>query len=487
MKKRLFIVSLSLIIAQLVWSGRAVADESLKIELPEMGDPTGTSFTPIQEQQLGAEFYRSLHSQLEINQDPEVADYIQRLGQQLAANSDRPNQPFRFFVVNSPVINAFAGPGGYIGVNSGLILTSESESEVASVLAHEIAHITQRHLFQAFQDASRMSLTTAAAMLAAVLIGSQSSQAGQAALIAAQAASLQRQINFTRDNEAEADRVGMQILSKSTFDPRSMPIFFERLQQSTRFSGTGIPEFLLTHPVTTSRISDTRARAEKFSYRQYPDSMVYQLIRAKLRVNTTRNPQDAVSYFRIIGHQGTAEQQDIARYGLALALVANMQNQEGQEILRSLDKKYPDQPYFSSALAVAETEAKDYKAAESTLQAALQRFPENRAMTLNYVRTLLTNRKPDEARKLLQQYSVRNGANPGVYELLAEIYSQLGQQAESHRFVAEAYYAAGQTRAAIQQLLFARKLAGDNRYVAAVIDERLKQLREEQEDRRKDH
>lgn len=482
---RLFvIISLGLASLSSGHFAAAHAEESLKIDLPDMGDPTGTSFTPAQEQQLGAEFYRSLHRQLEINQDPEVADYIERLGHQLSANSDKPDQPFHFFVVNSPVINAFAGPGGYIGVNAGLILTSESESEVASVLAHEIAHITQRHLFQAFQDASRMSLGTAAAMLAAVLIGSQSSQAGQAALIAAQAASIQRQINFTRDNEAEADRVGMQILSKSTFDPRSMPSFFERLQQSTRFAGTGVPEFLLTHPVTTSRISDTRSRAEKFPYRQYPDSMVYQLIRAKLRVSSARTPRDAAAHFRMLESQGTEEQRDVARYGLALALVANMQPRDGQEILRRLIAKYPDQPYFVNALAVAQTEEKSFDDAERTLKSGLLRFPDNRALTLLNVRTLLTNRKPDDARKLMQRYLGSNRPTADDYELLAEIYGQLGQEAESHRFTAEAYYASGHTREAIQQLLLARGSMHADRYVAAVIEERLKELREEEHDRR---
>ena len=476
----------ALILAQLCWQGTPRAEEPLTIDLPEIGDPTATSFTTLQEKQLGEEFFRNLHRQLEISQDPEVTDYIQGLGQSLAANSDKPDQPFHFFVVNSPAINAFAGPGGYIGVNSGLILTSEAESELASVLAHEIAHITQRHLFQAFQEASRMAIPTAAALLAAALIGSQSSQAGQAALIAAQAASLQHQINFTRDNEVEADRVGMQILSKSSFDPRSMPTFFERMQQSTRFAGAqGIPEFLLTHPVTTSRISDTRDRAEKFTFRQYPDSMVYQLVRAKLRVQTSRNPQDAVGYFRVMGRQGIAEQQDVARYGLALALSANLQPQEAQEILQQLVPKYPDQPYFLHALAAAQLEAKDQAGALKTFDAALRRFPDNRALILSDVRTLLTNRKSEEARKLLQQYSLHHSPTPDVYSLLAETYSQLGQDAESHRFVAEFYYASGQTRAAIQQLRLAKKIAGDNRYVAAVIDERLKELREEEEDRKR--
>lgn len=462
------------------------ADEALNLELPDIGDPTGTSFTPLQEQQLGEAFYRNLHSQLEISQDPEATDYIRNVGQRLTENSDKPDQPFHFFIVNSQQINAFAGPGGYIGVNSGLILASETESELASVMAHEIAHITQRHLFQAFQDSSRLSLPMAAAMLAAMLVGSQSSQAGQAALLATQAAMAQHQINFTRDNEAEADRVGMQILSKSAFDPRGMPAFFERLQQSIRFSGHSTPEFLLTHPVTTSRISDTRGRAEKFPYRQYPDSMVYQLIRAKLRVASTRNAKDAVRYFKLIERQGTAEQQDVARYGLALALVHDFQTQDGQALLQQLIRKYPDQPYFISALAESQMEAKDYAAAEKTFETGLQRFPDYRAMTLNYVRTLLTDRKAEQARKLLQQYMLRNKPGPGIYELMAEIYGQLGQEAESHRFVAEYYYASGQTRAAMQQLVLARRAAGDNHYLTAVIDERLKEWREEELERRKE-
>ena len=462
------------------------ADDSLHIDLPDIGDPTGTSFTPLQEQELGDAFYRNLHSQLEISQDQEATDYIQNLGHRLTSNSDKPEQPFHFFIVNSNDINAFAGPGGYIGVNSGLLLASETESELASVMAHEIAHVTQRHLFQTFQESSRLSLPMAAAMLAAMLVGSQSAQAGQAALLATQAMMAQHQINFTRDNEAEADRVGMQILSKSSFDPRGMPTFFERLQQSTRFSGHSVPEFLLTHPVTTSRISDTRGRADKFPYRQYPDSMVYQLVRAKLRVAATRDAKNAVSYFKLLEHQGTPEQQDVARYGLALALIQSFATEEGQGLLRQLIQKYPDQPYFISALAESQMNAKDYAAAEQTFETGLRRFPDYRSMTLNYVRVLLTNRKAEQARKLLQQYSLRHKPGPGIFQLMAEIYGQLGQTAESHRFVAEYYYASGQTRAAMQQLVLARRAAGADHYVAAVIDERLKSLREEEMERRKE-
>ncbi|MVF20218.1 M48 family peptidase [Methylocaldum sp. BRCS4] len=461
------------------------AHAQLNLELPEIGDPTGTLMTPQQEKELGAAFYRKLHAQLEVSQDPEVNDYIQSIGQKLAGSSDNPAQAFHFFVVSDPTVNAFAGPGGYIGVNSGLILTSEAESELASVLAHEIAHVTQRHLYQTFQAAGRLALPTAAAMLAAVLLGAKSAQLGQAALMAAQAANIQYQINFTRDNEAEADRVGMQILSKSDFDPRAMPTFFERMQQSTRFVGRELAEFLLTHPVTVSRISDTRGRAEQFPYRQYPDSFAYQLVRAKLRVQTAARPQDALNYFKAVSGQGTKLQQDVSAYGLALALIANARAGEAKPILQRLMEIYPDQSHFANALASAERETKNYPRAIQLYESALQRFPENRALTLNYVRTLLTTGKAEQARKLLQNYARRHPPTPEVYNLLAQAYSQLGNDAESHRYVAESYYASGQNRAAILQLRLARKTAGDNFYLNSVIDERLKQLLAEEEERRK--
>ena len=457
------------------------------IELPEIGDPSGTVITPLQEKELGEAFLRNLHGQVEINEDPEIAEYIQSIGQKLAANSDNPTQAFHFFVVTDPTINAFAGPGGYIGVNSGLILTSEAESELASVLAHEIAHVTQRHLYQAFQAAGRLSLPTAAAMLAAILLGAKSgsAQLGQAAVVAAQAANMQYQINFTRDNEAEADRVGMQTLSRSAFDPRSMPSFFERLQQSTRFAGRQLPEFLLTHPVTVSRIADTRGRAEQFPYRQYPDSFSYQIIRAKLRVQTARNPREALAYFMAIGGQGTKEQQDVARYGLALALIANTRTDEGKQVLQKLVMQYADQSYFINALAKTEFDQRNYANALHLYETAKERFPESRAVTLNYIRALLATAKFGQARTYLDEYARHQGFTPEVYNLLAQCYGGLGNEAESHRYLAEYYYASGQNRAAILQLRIAQKAAGDNFYVNAVVDERLKQLLAEEEERKK--
>jgi predicted Zn-dependent protease len=477
-----------LILAQASAALPEATDEEKPIVLPDIGDSTGTLMTPQQEAELGEAFYRNLHSQLRISEDPEVLDYIQSIGQKLAGQSDAPAQPFHFFVVADPAINAFAGPGGYIGVNSGLILLTEGESELASVLAHEISHVTQRHLYQAFQAASRMAIPTAVAMLAAALLGAKGGggQAAAGAMMAAQAASLQYQINFTRDNEAEADRVGMQVLSKSEFDPRAMPEFFERMQQSTRFTGSKMPEFLLTHPVTVSRISDTRGRAEQFPYKQYPDSMAYRIVKAKVRVETA-SPRQALGYFIAMKGQGTKVQQDVNAYGLALALGKNSRGDEARPVLQRLALAYPDQSQFANALAELELDAKNFAKAAQLFDAALQRFPGNRALTLNDVRASLLTGKPAEAGKLLHDYTRYHPATPEVYELMAETYSKMGSEAESHRYLGEAYYAAGQTRTAILQFRLAQKVAGDNFYLNSVIDERLRELLAEEAARRKEN
>ena len=301
--------------------------------------------------------------------------------------------------------------------------------------------------------------------------------------MAAMGAGTQAMINFTRENEAEADNVGMQILSRSEFDPRSMPTFFERMQQSTRYSGRGTPEFLLTHPVTVSRIAETRSRAEKYPYRQYPDSFTYQVIRAKVRVQFTRNPKEAVAYFQGIRNQGTQQQQDVARYGLALALVADDHADEGIKLLQELTAEYPHQSHFINALAKAEMDRQNVAKAMQVFAQARERFPENTAIKLNYINALLLDKKPEPARQLLEEMIHKN-VTPDIYELLAKAYSGLRNEAESHRYLGEAYYADGQTHVALLHMNLARKYAGNNNfYLNSVIDERLRKLTEEEKER----
>ena len=459
----------------------AVATEMTHIELPDIGDPTGVIMTAQQETELGEAFYRNLHAQMHIDADPEIKNYIQSLGDKLAANSDNPQQRFTFFVVDENVINAFAGPGGFIGVNSGLILLTEQESELASVIAHEISHVTQRHLFQTFQAATRMAIPNAIAMLGAALIGAKAGGSGaMAAMMAAQGMSAQYQINFTRDNEVEADRVGMQILSKSEFDPRSMPEFFERMQQSTRFAGNRIPEFLLTHPVTTARISDTRDRSEHFDYKQYPDSMTYQVIRAKLRVLGSASPRLALEYFTTMQNRGTAQQQHVMNYGMALAQGKIGQTEKARSTLQQLVQQYPHQSQFMNALANTEMEAKNFVRAAQLYELALQRFPDNEAMTLSYARALLNTQQASKARTLLHHFTKHHAPDPDLYELMAETYSKLNDEGESHRYYAEGYYLLGQTREALLQLQLAKRASGNNFYLNAVLDERMEQWKSEE-------
>ncbi|MCI0653507.1 MAG: M48 family metalloprotease [Methylococcaceae bacterium] len=455
------------------------------IVLPEIGDPSGALLTPSQEQELGAAFFRSVHGNTKVNQDLEIDDFIEELGERLAVNSDNPLQPFRFFVVDDPAINAFAGPGGYIGVNSGLILITESESELASVMAHEIAHVTQRHLYRAFDAARRMTIPAMAAMLAAILIGTQSPELGQAAIIAAQAGSTQYQIDFTRENEQEADRVGMQNLARSTFDPRAMPGFFERLDRSSRYYGEGPPEFLRTHPVTSSRISDTRGRAENFPYRQFLDSTRYLLMKAKLRVMTGIKPSSTIKHFQSELDRGTDTQKAVARYGFGLALAEGGRTAQARTILMELMQQNPDQEAFIKALAELETESGNLESGLKLYTRAIEQFPNSRAIQLDYAEALVQAEKFELARQVLTDYLRNHSPTPDIYALLSRAYDNLGQNGQSNRYLAESYYLSGQTEPAIKQVRIALDQTEGNRYLTALLEDRLKVLLAEEEERKK--
>ena len=460
-------------LALLLYPLNYLADPYAKIELPDMGDSSGVIISPAEEKELGEAFFRSLHSQVEINHDAEVQAYIQSIGQKLVANSDGSGLPFHFFVVMENDINAFAGPGGYVGVNSGLIVLTEAESELASVMAHEIAHVSQRHLYRAAEAAGRLSVPTMAAMLAAMLLGSQSPALGQAAIMAVMGSNVQFQIDFTRENEMEADRVGMQTLQQSRFDPRSMPTFFERLQQSSRYYGKDIPEFLRTHPVTASRISDTRGRADSYPYKQYSDSLEYQLIKAKLRVIGSNANAENAKYFQSRLTQGTAEQRTVAQYGSGLVALKSQKYQDAEAIFQNLVKQYPNQSHFVSALARTALEAKNYRVALERFRNLTGQFPESEATKLEYITALVRAGEPELAKKNLLDLPYKTHRLPVYYELLAQVYGDLKQPAESHRYLAEYYYAMGQVQDAIAQIRLAQRSKDLDGHLSAILRERL--------------
>jgi len=465
--------AVALALSLILYPALPQADQLDKLELPEMGDSSGSLLTIAEEKELGEEFFRYLHSELSITQDAEIQEYIQTIGNKLAANSDTPGYPFHFFVVMENDINAFAGPGGYIGVNSGLILISEAESELASVMAHEIAHVTQRHLYRSVEAQQRLSIPMLAATVAAIALGMKSPQMGQAALMGIQAGNIQFQIDFTRAHEEEADRVGMQTLSQSEYDPRSMPTFFERLQQSSRYSGNNVPEFLRTHPVTASRISDTRGRAENYPYKQYPDSLAYQLTKAKIRVLTDTNPAEPLKFFQNKLNQGTLEQRTVAQYGLGLALLNSQKYTDAENIFQTLVKSYPNQLQYSTALARTALEAKQYDVALNRYKKLVAQFPEEDWLKLEYAQSLLKTDDTRQAYNVLLTLDEATKHLPVYTQLLARVYGNLHQAAESHRYLAEYYYATGQTKEAVLQIRLAKNAKGLTPQLDAILNERL--------------
>ena len=267
-------------------------------DLPDIGDSTGTLLSPEFERRLGQSFLNHIRRHTPIQDDPEIETYIQSIGYRLVANSDGNERQFTFFVIDDSMINAFAAPGGIVGINAGVILNSATESELAAVMAHEVVHVTQKHMARGAEAQSKMSVPMMAAMLGAILVATQNPEAGQAAIIAIQGGAAQAQINFTRANEQEADRIGMQLLERSDFNPRGMPGFFEKLQKQSRYFAQA-PEFLRSHPLTSSRIADSKARSEVYPInKKFSESASYEFIKAKLIVYSYKDPKSVRQWLR---------------------------------------------------------------------------------------------------------------------------------------------------------------------------------------------
>ncbi|MGH8646588.1 MAG: M48 family metalloprotease [Gammaproteobacteria bacterium] len=457
-------------------------------DLPEIGDPSGAVLSPMQERRLGAAFFREIRRHATIIDDPEVEQYLQTLGASLVAQSDDRGKDYKFFVVQDPVINAFAAPGGYIGVHTGLILNSQNESELAGVLAHEVAHVTQRHMARTFERAGQLSIPVAAAMLGALLLGTQSPEAGQAALAAVAAGSTQFQIDFTRANEQEADRVGIQFLARAGFDPAGMPSFFERLQIANRLTDPKhIPEFLRTHPVSISRIADSRNRVAQYAPITHTDSLSYHLMRAKLSVATAQEPAEVLRYYEESLRSGEFYREDVARYGYALALTAIGEYGKARVQIEALARS-PEQD-LAYGLAAARLAIADGRAAEglSLYEKTLALYPDSRPVVLAYVEALLNVSETGKARQLLQAYVQRHDPTVTYYALLARAEGQAGFKVESHLAQAEFYYLNGETELAKNQLDIASREASATRYqlerIAARLEILVKELEEEKQRR----
>ncbi len=445
-------------------------------ELPNLGDASGQVITPKQDKELGAYFMRQVRQAGMVLDDAESTAYLQALGHKLAIYSENPGYGFTFFLVDDASINAFAGPGGYIGANVGLFLAAESESELAGVMAHEIAHVTQRHLARAFQAQERMSLPTTAAILAAILIGATADpSAGAAALTAASAAGIQSQINFTRANEKEADRVGIQTLADAEFDPYGMPQFFERLQKNSKLYGTRPPEFLSTHPVTTNRISEATARADTYPRVKEYTSLDFFLLQAKLRVNNFANPRQVLADTR--RYEGkSAGKTPVEQYEFALLLSMNERHNEALPVMQKLHKNDPDRITYRLALGRILRAAKQEQEALDIYKDTLGLYPGEIMVILPYATTLMATGKSDRAYTLLSEVTSNNDADPQIYKLLAQAAGATNHPVQTHTAMSQYYFLNGYTNQAIEQLKLAEKAPALSAYQTARIQARIANL-----------
>lgn len=454
------------------------AKAQTSIKLPDFGDASGSVFTGTDEQRLGDAFLREIRASTEILEDPEVDAYVNALGFRLAAASDEPARPFTFVVVSDPVINAFAGPNGVIGLNTGLLLAVDTESELAAVLAHEIAHVTQQHIARAFELQSRYSIPVLAGLLAAIVIGTQDAQAGGAATAAIIGAQAQGQVDAIRANEYEADRVGIRTLSRAGFDPGAMATFFARLQEASRYYRQP-PEFLSTHPVTSARIAESRARAARHSYKQYPDSEAFLRVRAKLQV-LVNGPEKALAEFQRRAADGAGASPAVNRYGIALALMALERYGKARPILARLVEKAPQVLAYQDALARTLRKTGETRAALDIYRKSLRVYLNDRLMTFGLAELWLDANRPDRASEVLEDYVRSQSTDARAFHLLAKAHERAGRQTAARAALAEHHYLNGRLSQAIFQLERAQRAPDDDYYLNARVAARLKELRREQ-------
>lgn len=484
--------------------------------LPEMGSSAGELLTPGQERTYGAMMLRQLRGHGLVLDDPLLEGYVQGLGYRLASHSDQPRQPFTFFTMRSRQINAFASIGGFIGINAGLILTAEREDEVAAVLAHEIAHITQRHVLRAVEQAKRDQLPIMLGMLGAILAASQSDSGDgvQAAIMGGMSLMQQRQINYTRANEHEADRLGIQILARAGYEPSAMADFFGRMERSTRGNQGGIqvPEYLRSHPVTTTRISEAKARAEqlqastpcaagnpactpalRIATRQLgnpllPDHVrdaidhdealpeLFDLARERLRVLSARSPREAVTEYQRMQRADPEGFSPAQHYGMALAQSLSGQTEPAAGTLEKLAREPARHYWFDLALAENAHRAGQPQLAQQRYEALLARHPHNSAITLSYAASLAERGDVESARKaqsLLRPMLNDHGNDPALQRAFArasEIAGDTVRAAEAH---AELAWLNGRPDDALNQLERLRKEADLDFYQRARVDARI--------------
>lgn len=434
--------------------------------LPVLGDPTLEAFSTREEVKLGRAFYQALRANLEFVDDPQLNHYLKSLGQKIVTHSDAAGNSFRFFIINSPAINAFAGPDGHIGINSGLILESTNESQLASVLAHEISHISQRHLARAIDKSGNNAIATFATVLAAILLGSQDSQAGQAVLYSGIAGAQQASLNFTRSNEYEADRIGIGILAESGINPQGMVEFFETL---LRHSGSDGIEYLRTHPLNTNRVSEAKNRISKNQKTLPNDSTDYQFAHARLSALISPRPE-------ILATTPVTASDPIKIYRQSIALIKISEPKKAIELLINLSEN-SKHPWIKIALAEAYSASGQIDNAVQILQEISKLYPGYLPVSLAYAEALTANNQAQKSITLLK-HQLQLDDEPVIHKTLARAYFANGQISAALESTGNQYAREGYIELALQQYVSALQQADISVTTRQRLESKKKELKE---------
>ena len=448
--------------------------------LPDLGEAAQGEFSPLLEQKIGASIIQDIRArEPSYVDDAEITGYLNRIGGKLGAQSDGATQSFEFFALRDPTLNAFAMPGGYIGVHTALILSSQTESELASVLAHEISHVTQRHLARLINKSGQGQAASLLSLAVAILAARSNPDIAMGAVMAGQGVAIQNQLNYSRDFEREADRIGIQLLERSGYDIRGMASFFERLQKFGRLYENNAPGYLRTHPLTTERIADMDNRIHGRPYKQVPDSVEFLLVKAKLRAQSG-TPHDALTDFQTQLKDKKYTNEAVLRYGLAQAKLLLKDFTGAEREVSEIRRLKLVSPMIETLSAELRIKQGDPAAAVKILTAARSRYPQERAVTYLLVAAMHDANLAAEALAVTNEDLVSYPSDDRMHILQAKSFALLGQRAEQHRALGEAYSLQGQLPAAIIQFELAQKAGDGNFYAQSQIDARLRELKKQQ-------
>lgn len=446
------------------------------IELPDLGDASSAVISTQQEYELGQKILKLYRAQMPTSSDPIIHSYLEELITDLAQYSELKEKSFDLLVIESPQLNAFAAPGRVIGVNTGIFLYTDTEDQLASVIAHELAHLSQRHIARQMIEQQKSSVPVMAGILAGIILAATgNADAGMAAISATQAAALDSRLRYSRSYEQEADRVGFETMVKAERNPAAAGDMFEVMLRRSRFDRRP-PEFLSTHPVSESRISDARNRSLRYEKGHYPDNLDFHLVAARVKLNYEKTPHQAVKRFEteLNSHEFVSEEsREASRYGLVLALTAAGETDRAREEIEPLLKMRPDKIIYQLANTSIDLKEKKYGPVLKKLNLLLGDNPDHHAITIYFAEALMEAGEYQYSEQLLARYARQNPKNDYVWYLLAEAYGLVGKILDVHRARAEYYILNGVYDRALNQLENAQLLVKNDGMTAALIEQRI--------------